>query len=200
MKSFLSLLLLLFLTTFSFAQEDETETESEVKTIENQFDRIERTSTTYKPGNKKTYKVINIESFLSLKKDVLDSLNIGEKIILEKNTELSLQKKKINTLIEDVNATKLKLDEAQSNEESISLFGLHLNKTTYNIILWGVIIFLAFGLSFYLYKYRNSHVYTKEAKERLAEVEEEFEEYRKKTLINKQKLRRQLQDEINKQK
>ncbi|WP_407267387.1 hypothetical protein R8G64_12630 [Tenacibaculum maritimum] len=40
---------------------------------------------------------------------------------------------------------------------------------------------------------------TKEAKNNLAEIEQEFEEHRKKSLEKEQKIRRQLQDEINKQ-
>ena len=41
---------------------------------------------------------------------------------------------------------------------------------------------------------------TKDAKRALSEMEEEFEEHRKTALEREQKVRRQLQDEINKQK
>ena len=138
--------------------------------------------------------------FLSLKKDVLDTVQSAKKIIASKNIQIAAQEETITTLNENKDANKLKLEDALSKEKSISLFGLHLNKTTYNLVVWSLIFLLIIGMIFYLFKYRNSHVYTKEAKERLAEVENEFEDYRKKTLINEQKLRRQLQDEINKQK
>ncbi|MDX1316484.1 MAG: tRNA (guanine-N1)-methyltransferase, partial [Xanthomarina gelatinilytica] len=49
-------------------------------------------------------------------------------------------------------------------------------------------------------KYKNSHVITKEAKKALEEIEVEFEEHRKTALEREQKVRRQLQDELNKQK
>ena len=48
--------------------------------------------------------------------------------------------------------------------------------------------------------YLLNKIIGKEARENLKDVELEFEEYRKKTLLNEQKLRRQLQDEINKHK
>jgi len=175
----------------TFSQEEEKET----KTLENQFDKIYRTSTSYQ-----VYKVISKEGFLNLKKEVLDSLSAAKSIIKSKNLQLATQEETITTLTENADSTKLKLEDAISKEESISLFGLYLNKTTYNIILWSLIAILIVGMIFYLFKYKNSHVYTKEAQERLHEVEEEFEEFRKKTLVKEQKLRRQLQDEINKQK
>ena len=55
------------------------------------------------------------------------------------------------------------------------------------------------ALTYFIFKFSKSNVLTKEAKSNLIEVEQEFEQHRKKTLEREQKLRRQLQDEINKQ-
>ena len=54
------------------------------------------------------------------------------------------------------------------------------------------------GLSYFIFKFLRSNVLTKEAKNNLIDVEQEFEQHRKNTLQREQKLRRQLQDEINK--
>jgi hypothetical protein len=66
--------------------------------------------------------------------------------------------------------------------------------------MWSIIGALLALLIFFVYKFNNSNVVTKEAKLALAEMEEEFEEHRKVALEREQKVRRQLQDEINKQK
>ena len=50
-----------------------------------------------------------------------------------------------------------------------------------------------------MYKFYNSNTVTKEAQNNLTDVEQEFELHRKKSLEKEQKLRRKLQDEINKQ-
>ena len=50
-----------------------------------------------------------------------------------------------------------------------------------------------------LFKYKNNIFLTNAAKKQLIEVEEELANQRKKALEREQKLRRQLQDEINKQ-
>lgn len=191
MKAIFSILFIAFFSLHLVAQEEI----EEANTLENQFDRMYRTSTSFQ-----TYKVIPQDGFLKLKKDVLDSINLAKNTIADKNIQLKSQNETIISLNENADSTKTKLENALSKEENISLFGLQLNKTTYSLIVWSIIIVLTIGLFFYLYKYRNSHVFTKEAKERLEEVELDFEEYRKKTLIKDQKLRRQLQDEINKQK
>jgi hypothetical protein len=82
----------------------------------------------------------------------------------------------------------------------MSLFGLQMSKTGYNMLMWSVIGALLALLILFIYKFNNSNVVTKEAKLALSEMEEEFEEHRKVALEREQKVRRQLQDEINKQK
>ncbi len=68
-----------------------------------------------------------------------------------------------------------------------------------HLLLWGIIVLLLLGLSYFIFKFFRSNILTKEAKNNLVDVEQEFEQHRKKTLVREQKLRRKLQDEINKQ-
>jgi len=73
------------------------------------------------------------------------------------------------------------------------------NKGTYQTTMWVIILALVLILLFFIYKFKNSNVLTKEARKNLAENEAEFEEYRKTALEKQQKLGRMLQDEKNKQ-
>ena len=66
--------------------------------------------------------------------------------------------------------------------------------------MWSIIGLLIIGLLFFIYKFKNSNAVTKEAKLKLAETEEEFDQHRQKKLEEQQQLRRKLQDEINKNK
>ena len=52
----------------------------------------------------------------------------------------------------------------------------------------------------FIYRFKNSNTVTKSAKKSLAEIEEEYEDHRRNALEREQKVRRQLQDELNKQK
>lgn len=184
----------LFLTSMiSFSQE--TEVIKEDNSIEGQFDKIVRISTAYQ-----TYKVIDKDKFQSLKMNVLDSLNKSKKQITEKENLLSTERENIKNLNASLNKTKLDLDAALQNENSVSFFGAQLNKNTYNLIVWFIIILLAAGLGFFAFKFSKSNILTTEAQKNLIDVEQDLDDYRKKAIEREQKLRRQLQDEINKHK
>ena len=185
------LLTTLLLSSVSFAQETVIK---DTNTIENQFDKIYRTSTTYQ-----VYKVISKDGYQRLKLNVLDSLKSSKKIISEKENLLLTERSSIKETKTLLAKTKLELDTALEKENSISLLGIPLSKTTYNLTLWSIIILLLLGLSYFIFKFSRSNVLTKEAQSNLVDVEQEFEKHRKNTLEREQKLRRQLQDEINKQ-
>ena len=189
MKFKILIALFFFSITASFAQE----TVLEDKTMKGQFEKIYRISTTYQ-----TYKVIGKDRFQKLKENVLDSLLKSKKTISEKESLLKSERKNIQKLNTELSKTKLDLEAALKKENSISLLGAQLNKTTYNLILWFIIIALSLALSFFVFKFSRSNILTNKAQDSLQDVELEFENHRKKAIEREQKLRRQLQDEINK--
>jgi len=189
MKSKLFLILFLITSFTAFTQE----TIEEDSSIEGQFNRIYRISTTYQ-----TYKVIDNEKYVNLKSNVLDSLRKSKKLISEKENLLKTEREYIEELNLSLDKTKLDLEITLQKENSVSFFGAQLNKTTYNIILWFVIILLFVGLGFFVFKFSRSNILTNEAQSHLLDVEREFENHKKKSIEKEQKLRRQLQDEINK--
>jgi len=185
------LTLLITINTFSLFSQEEIKEDNSIK---GQFDKIYRTSTTYQ-----VYKVISKDKYETLKANVLDSLQMSEKVISQKDILLKSERDSIEKLNAELEKTKQELEAALIKENSISLLGLQVSKVTYNLVLWLIIILLALALAFFVFKFTRSHVLTKEAKENLETVEEDFENHRKKSLEREQKLRRQLQDEINKQ-
>jgi hypothetical protein len=189
MKSYILSILFVLTASLSFGQDVVTEDNS----IKGQFDKIYRTSTTYQ-----VYKVIGKDRYERLKKNVLDSLKKSEKLISEKENLLKSERENIKKLNTTLNKTKLDLDTALLKENSISLFGAQVSKITYNLVLWIIIITLSLFLAFFVFKFAKSHVLTKEAQENLNDVEQGFDNHKKKSIEREQKLRRQLQDEINK--
>ena len=190
MKSLYLLILLLLISTVAVSQE----TTKDTLTIEEQFDRIYRISSSYQE-----YKVIRKTTYQSLKTNALDSIKIIDKELQLKNIHNnvlndSLQEvKKVLEILE----TDMKLLITKKN--SISFLGIQLNKSTYTIIVWSIILLLIIALLYFIYQYKNSYSVTSEAKSNLSEAEEELAIHKKKSLEREQKLRRQLQDEINKQ-
>lgn len=193
MRLFISAILLILLSNSVFSQTEITEPITEPKTIEGQFDKMFRISSTYQ-----TYKVIDKDAFILLKNNVLDSIKKTKKALVELENLLKDERESIAYLNESMTKMQLELDNALSKEDSISFFGIPLSKITYSLLLWTIIIGLGSGLGFFVFKFFRSDVLTKQAQENLITVEEEFEVYRKKSIEREQKLRRQLQDEINK--
>ncbi len=195
MKTINFLFVLLFSTSL-FAQTKLTKKEIRElpNTIENEFKKAYGLSNTWKE-----YKMIPRNEFLVFQKNVLDSVTILRKEIVARQEIVDSQKKEITTLNENVSKVSYDLTSSQDKENQISVLGIATNKTTYNMFTWSLIGILLLALVFFISKFKSSNFLTKKAKNDLAEIEQEFESFRKKSLEKEQKLRRQLQDEINKQ-
>ncbi|WP_405565455.1 hypothetical protein [Polaribacter sp. Asnod6-C07] len=183
----------LFISTAIFSQQSEQQTKPEDTSLKGQFDKIYRISTTYQ-----VYKVIDKEKFLKLKSNVLDSLQDAKNLILEKENLLKTERENIKKTKETLAKTKTDLEVSNLKENSISLFGIQLSKVTYNLVLWSIIVISLLALFYFIFKFSRSNVLTKQAQNNLIDVEQEFENHRKKSIEREQKLRRELQDEINK--
>lgn len=190
MKQLFSSLLIALYVLHSFQMNAQ---ENTVNTIENQFDNIYRTSSTYQ-----NYKVISRDRFNTLKSSVLDSLKIYSKSLSAKEKTITAKGVEIESLKKELKETNIKLKEAISKENSFSFLGVEIAKGTYNLMVWALVGVLLAGLIHFIYQFAKSNTTTKTALTDLEEVENEFEAHRKKTLEREQKLRRQLHDEINK--
>lgn len=187
--------IILYIFVFSSFTINAQDTDKDSKTIENQFNKIYRKSSSYKK-----YKVINKNRFLKLKSDVSDSLKVLKTVIIEKENTLKNKNKKIESLYSLHQQTNKKLTVAISKENTISFFGIQISKKMYKIIIWVLIFLLLIGFILFVYKFNNSNVLTEEAKNNLLSVEREFDIFRKKSIKREQKLRRELLDQVNKPK
>lgn len=189
MRVFFPLLIIFFVSISAFSQQAK-----DTLTIPEKFDNIYRTS-----GSYEDYKVIRKTRYQDLKQQVSDSLNALKteleskgKLVISKNDSIADLKKIASVFEADLNQTI-----AQKN--SVQLIGFEVSKSLYNIIVWSLIALLLILLLYFIYKFKKSHIVTYKAKNNLHELEEEFNLHKKKSLEREQKLRRELQDEINKQ-
>jgi len=190
MKTRIYILLFSFTVSLSFSQENKDTKES----IENQFEEIYKKSNSYQ-----AYKIIKKRYYQDLKQNTLDSLEQSKKIISDKNRLLFTQKNKLKKDSILLSKTTLELKDSIKREKSISFLGILVSKKFYNLLLWGIVIILLMSLSLFIVKFIRNNRTTKKAQRNVIDLEEEFELFRKKSVQREQKLRRQLQDEINKQ-
>ena len=190
------LVFLFSITTFAQTNEvDDDKLSLNSGSIDNQFEYVIRRSNNYQD-----YKVIKKAWLYTLKAHTLDSLNAVHKDLIDTKVIVTNQAKEITDLKLKLTETKDKLNATNLEKDSMSLFGMQLSKTSYSALMWSIIIGLLAILLFFIYKFKNSNAVTKSTQKTLVDVEEEFEEHRRIALEREQKVRRQLQDEINKNK
>lgn len=192
----LTTLLFLFNFTWLFAQ-NQTEEKLSLNSgsIDNQFEYVIRKSNKYQE-----YKVVKTNWLYTLKANTQDSLKALQKQLNDSKLVVENQDKEIEVLKTNLADTNATLNQTNKEKDSMSLFGILMSKTSYNVLLWSIIGGLLALLLFFIYKFKNSNIITRQAKLALAETEEEFEAHRKRALEREQKVMRRLQDEINKQK
>ena len=190
MKSLYLLIFCLLMSIDTFSQKTKNDTLS----LSKQFEQVYRRSSSYKD-----FKVIRKSTFQNLKKNALDSIKIiDEKLKIEsqKNTRLEQE---INSVAKIRLEQDLELSEAILEKNTIYFVGLKLRKNTFKIIIWSIFLILIILICYFAYKLKDGIKITYQAKKELTSVEKGFNSYKKKSLVRDQKLRRQLQDEINKQ-
>ncbi len=190
MKSLHLFIFCLFMSVNTFLQKTKNDTLS----LSKQFEQVYRRSSSYKD-----FKVIRKSTFQNLKKNTLDSIKIiDEKLKIEsqKNTRLEQE---ISSVAKIRLEQDLELSEAILEKKTISFVGLKLKKNTFKIIIWSIFFMFIIIICYLAYKLKDGVRITSQAKKELTRVEKEFNSHKKKSLVRDQKLRRQLQDEINKQ-
>ena len=190
MKSLYLFIFCLFVSVNTFSQKAKNDT----LPLSKQFEQVYRRSSSYKD-----FKVIRKTTFQDLKENTLNSIkSIDEKLKIEslKNTRLEQE---INNITKTHLELDLKLSNAIQEKNTISFIGLKLKKNTFKIIIWSIFFMLIILICYLAYKLKDGVKITSQAKKELTRVVEEFNSYKKKSLVRDQKLRRQLQDEINKQ-
>lgn len=199
---FLTQVAVILLITLSFQNlkaqtADDTEEKLSLNsgTIDNQFEYVIK-----KSGRYQEYKVVKQTWLFTLKAHVLDSLQAVHKDLSDTQAVVKTQAEEIESLKSNLSNTESTLNATNDEKNNISLFGIQTSKASYKVLMWSIIGGLLALLFLFIYKFKGSNSATREAKHKLGEVETEFEEHRRNALEREQKVRRQLQDELNKHK
>ena len=162
--------------------------------LKNQFETLIEKSPTFQGFNNLRFG--NVRKFKTNLFDTLKAFDNKYKIANTKIKEQRLEIEKLNTNITSINTS---LSDISKEKDSVNVFGIRTTKTTYNTVLWSIILSLLMTTLVFLFKFKSSNKTTKDTKNSYTEIENEFETHRKNSLEREQVLRRKLQDEINKQ-
>src|SRR5690554_190469 len=107
-------------------------------TIASQFDYINSVS-----NNFEEYKVVRRAHLDKIKANVTDSLQVFKDQLATVNDQLAEQKTSIDQLNNTLGTSQAELQQALDMKDSFSFMGMYIHKTTYNNLMWGIVILLA---------------------------------------------------------
>lgn len=162
-------------------------------TIESQFDYLFNKSNQYE-----AYKIVKIEWLNKFKSNVVDSLEEAHRNFTESQGVVKEQNKEISSLKLELQQVGEKFESVTNEKDSISLFGKFVYKSTYNSIMWTIVVILFSLMLFFLLLFKRSNVITVKTKVLLKDTQDEFDAHRKRALEREQKLARKLHDALYK--
>src|ERR1700744_6330187 len=134
----------------------------------------------------------------SFYKSLRDTIIDARKKLQETQSKLAEQTKTTSDLQSNVSDKEKSLALSNSRVNSVNFLGIYIDKSIYNLIMWGLVI--ALGITAAIVIYRSGSA-SREAKYRINlynELEEEFKTYKAKANEKEKKLARELQTERNK--
>lgn len=179
------------------AQDQQNQNNTDDTSIQGQFETLIRKSTNYRQNGKR-YEVVRLLELNALQKNVLDSLKTANSSITTLKATIAENETAIGSLNTKLDETTNKLEKITEEKDSMPFFGSLVSKSTYKLIAWSIIIGLLIFLALFVFKFRNSNMLTQQAKTALSDLEEEYEQHRRRALEREQKISRELHDERNK--
>ncbi|MDF1518610.1 MAG: hypothetical protein P1P79_11755, partial [Lutibacter sp.] len=166
-KLTITVVTVLFITTNIFSQS--TKKFIDTGSVENQFEYIVDESNNYQD-----YKVVKATWLLKLKSNVIDSIMASKKKLLDNSNIMNSQKKLIDSLNIKLTETETVIADLKAEKESISLFGIQFEKTTFKTLFFLIVVGLIGALLFFITKFKRSNIITTQSKLALTQNEEEF--------------------------
>ena len=123
---------------------------------------------------------------VSLQKEQLEKTSTLEINGLQNIT--SILNQKIDSLATTLTTTDNKLDEITATKNSMGIFGMEVNKITYNTITWALIAGLLFFLAMGFLAFKRNLFVVYHTKKELEELKSEFETYRQTTREAREKM------------
>ena len=151
-----------------------------------------------KSGAWQNFKMLDRAKLATFQRGMADTINAIRGQLSTQKQAVATHLQNIKELNDKITELQTTLDQTKDQNDSVNFFGVLLSKGVYSTIMWVIVLILAGLLAFYIYKYTNSNVITKNSINELGELQQEYENYRKAAIEREQKVRRQLQDEINK--
>ncbi|HTI61018.1 hypothetical protein [Mucilaginibacter sp.] len=134
----------------------------------------------------------------ALWKNAMDTLKANKSQLRDAQAKLSSQGRSVDSLKTNLSGKEQSLSESNAKADAISVFGMLMPKSTYNLVMFGTVAVLAVALIIVIAttaKHKHEARYRTELYE---EIDEEYKTFKAKAHEKELKLARELQTERNK--
>jgi hypothetical protein len=134
------------------------------------------------------FRAVREDIFQKFSKNTIDTLSKSTariNALISRNRILS---NRIDSLKKAQESFNTELKEVTRTKESISVLGLEINKKTYNSFMWTILAALVMLLLIGYFTFRQNRAITLRTKKDLSELMDEYEKYKKKTRLEREKM------------
>lgn len=143
------------------------------------------------------YKLINPTRLSSVWKSVNDTLRKERAQLKDALSKIKQQTSSISGLKSNIEEKENTITDVNEKLDEISFLGIGVNKGTYNVIVWSIIVILAVALFVVVARSAKNISEAKHRTQLYDEINTEYQAYKAKANEKERKLARELQDERN---
>lgn len=144
------------------------------------------------------FRAVREDYFQLIRRNSVDSVQKANNEILSLKMTKSILDNRIDTLTKNLSETNEKLEAAIESKNSIEVIGIEIDKKFYNSIMWIIIAVLLILLGTGFLVFKRNLLTTISTNKELSNLKAEFEDYRQKKRLEKEKLEMDHFNEIKK--
>jgi hypothetical protein len=142
------------------------------------------------------YKMVKKWWLTRLKTHVLDTIKLVENQLVESQKLVNTKSTVIDSLNKLLMTNNSTLALTIKEKNSLRFIGIPMDKAAYNSIVWIIIIGLTFTLVIFILLFKRSNLVTRQTKDDLVEIKNEFESFRKRALEREEGIVRKYHNEL----
>lgn len=150
-----------------------------------------------KSGSYQGFKEIRKEKLDLFWRNILDTLAREKQLKNEANAKIAGSAQSVTQSKAELDSLHRELEESRASVNRVSLLGIPMEKGTYNLLMWGLVLILAAALTFTIYRNKSALTEARYRTSLFNELSEEFQKYKISANDKEKKLARELQTERN---
>jgi chromosome segregation ATPase len=144
------------------------------------------------------FRAIREDIFQLITRNIKDTLNSSRKKINNLVAETNRLSNRIDSINQSLASTHDNLESMTRSKNSIRILGIEVNKTTYNSIMWTILGILVALLVLGYLTFKQNRSSTVKTKKELTDLQKEFEDYKQKARLERERATMEHFNEIKK--